>query len=206
MAWTDSMVALSWIKSSGHRWKTFISNRVSYIEENIAPAHWRYISSSENPADCASRSLLIGALISHTLWWSGPKWMDTSASFEVPSYPTGTHVDQTALNEEEKKQTLVGFTSIDSLDNVLNKFSSPSKMKRIIAYVLRFLHNVTHPNSKNHNTFTDHDLYVALVTLVRRVQHISFKKEISCLENNKPLPKAFKRLNPFIEHVTPYYL
>lgn len=35
-AWSDSRAALSWIKSSPHLRKTFVSNRVSYIQERIA--------------------------------------------------------------------------------------------------------------------------------------------------------------------------
>ncbi|KAI5634636.1 pao retrotransposon peptidase domain-containing protein [Phthorimaea operculella] len=36
-AWSDSTVALSWIKSCPSRWKTFVANRVSHIQEIIAP-------------------------------------------------------------------------------------------------------------------------------------------------------------------------
>jgi hypothetical protein len=36
-AWTDSMIVLGWLRSSPHRWKTFVSNRVAYIQEDIHP-------------------------------------------------------------------------------------------------------------------------------------------------------------------------
>ncbi|CAG7822423.1 unnamed protein product, partial [Allacma fusca] len=34
--WTDSTVALHWIKSSPQRWKTFVANRVTEVQENLA--------------------------------------------------------------------------------------------------------------------------------------------------------------------------
>jgi hypothetical protein len=74
-AWTDSMIVLGWLRSSPHRWKTFVSNRVAYIQEKISPASWRYIRSSDNPADCASRGLLPAELKIHPLWWNGPTWL-----------------------------------------------------------------------------------------------------------------------------------
>lgn len=33
--WSDSTVALSWIRSSPHRWKTFVRNRVARIQDNV---------------------------------------------------------------------------------------------------------------------------------------------------------------------------
>ncbi|XP_024884797.1 uncharacterized protein LOC112462933, partial [Temnothorax curvispinosus] len=38
--WTDSVVTLTWIKSHASRWKDFVRNRVSQIQELTANAHW----------------------------------------------------------------------------------------------------------------------------------------------------------------------
>ncbi|XP_074033086.1 uncharacterized protein [Leptinotarsa decemlineata] len=54
-AFTDSSVALQWIKGSPHCWQTFVSNRVSFIQERLAPSLWYHISSELNPADGGSR-------------------------------------------------------------------------------------------------------------------------------------------------------
>lgn len=35
--WSDSMITLGWIRRPSHVWKTFVSNRVQTIEENVAP-------------------------------------------------------------------------------------------------------------------------------------------------------------------------
>ncbi|XP_021959562.1 uncharacterized protein LOC110855462 [Folsomia candida] len=39
-AWTDSTCALAWIQSPPARWKTFIANRVTKIQEKIPPTMW----------------------------------------------------------------------------------------------------------------------------------------------------------------------
>ncbi|XP_068914704.1 uncharacterized protein [Tenebrio molitor] len=50
-AWSDSQIALAWIHGHPSRWKTFVANRVSYIQTSLPALTWRYIPSSDNPAD-----------------------------------------------------------------------------------------------------------------------------------------------------------
>ena len=53
VVWSDSMVALQWIKSSPHRWKSFIANRVTMVQEKLSPNKFRYVPSDSNPSDIA---------------------------------------------------------------------------------------------------------------------------------------------------------
>ena len=55
--WTDSKVALTWIKSSPHLWQTFVSHRIAEISRLLPSAHWHHIEGSINPADLATRGL-----------------------------------------------------------------------------------------------------------------------------------------------------
>lgn len=73
--WTDSTVVLAWLNSHPSRWKPFVANRIADIQTRIGQATWRYISTHENPADCASRGCFGSELKSMPLWWSGPKWL-----------------------------------------------------------------------------------------------------------------------------------
>jgi hypothetical protein len=41
-SWTDSTVALSWIRSDPKRWKTFVCNRVTEIQSHTSPTQWRH--------------------------------------------------------------------------------------------------------------------------------------------------------------------
>ena len=49
--WSDSTITLAWIKSSPHKWKTFVSTRTAEIQESCAEASWRHVPTQENPAD-----------------------------------------------------------------------------------------------------------------------------------------------------------
>jgi hypothetical protein len=72
--WCDSQIVLSWLRTPTHLLKTFESNRVSSIHANLESATWRYVPTSMNAADCATRGIFPENLIQHNLWWK-PKWL-----------------------------------------------------------------------------------------------------------------------------------
>nr|XP_012221303.1 PREDICTED: uncharacterized protein LOC105671592 [Linepithema humile] len=53
--WSDSQVTLHWIQGHSSRWKTYVANRVSQIQELLPEARWQHVLGRDNPADCASR-------------------------------------------------------------------------------------------------------------------------------------------------------
>ena len=53
--WTDSMVALHWIRSDARRWGVFVKNRVCEIQSISSPSAWSHCPGTENPADLPSR-------------------------------------------------------------------------------------------------------------------------------------------------------
>lgn len=55
--WTDSMIVIQYIKDKSKRFKTFVANRVAYIQQSRDSDQWRYVPSKENPADDVSRGL-----------------------------------------------------------------------------------------------------------------------------------------------------
>jgi hypothetical protein len=69
------------------RWKEFVGNRVSLIQETLPEAHWKFISGKQNPADCASRGLSASQLIHHPLWWTGPVWLSQPPEFWPSKIP-----------------------------------------------------------------------------------------------------------------------
>ena len=84
-AWTDSTIVLNRRVGNPRRFKTYVGNRVSYIVDLIPPSHWHHVEGSQNPADCASRSLLPSELLTHDLWWNGPSWLKLGIQ-DWPSY------------------------------------------------------------------------------------------------------------------------
>ena len=65
--WTDSTMALSWVKGSPGRWKQFVANRVTEIQDLTDPANWDHCPGDSNPADPLSRGISPGSLVSSAL-------------------------------------------------------------------------------------------------------------------------------------------
>lgn len=92
-AWLDSTVALHWINSGG-QYKQFVQNRVAKIQvhKNIK---WRYVPTSENPADLASRG---GPAQNPASWYEGPEWLQ-----DPRRWPDNLVTKATTASEVEAK-------------------------------------------------------------------------------------------------------
>ncbi|GFV20636.1 putative RNA-directed DNA polymerase from transposon X-element [Trichonephila clavipes] len=54
--WSDSMVALWWLKNHGD-WSVFVANRVNEINSLVPSQFWRHVPGELNPADLLSRGI-----------------------------------------------------------------------------------------------------------------------------------------------------
>ena len=70
--WSDSQVALWWMKQVQKFWKLWVENRVDKIRSNVPIDCWRYIRTDQNPADIATRQFTPCVLVGNLLWWEGP--------------------------------------------------------------------------------------------------------------------------------------
>ena len=68
--YTDSTVALYWIKGTNKEWKRklFVQNRVGEICKKISPAKWHHCLGVTNPADLPSRGITMPELQVSRLW------------------------------------------------------------------------------------------------------------------------------------------
>ena len=130
---------LSWLVGNPRRFKTYVGNQVSDIVDCIPPDHWKHVNGVENHADCGSRGLLPKELLEHELWWEGPKWLH-----EDPSHwpqQTDTLSSRVINTDEEKNVCLSSITHPMAPIIPLNRYSSFTKLKRISAWMFRFLRN-----------------------------------------------------------------
>ncbi|GFT76162.1 integrase catalytic domain-containing protein [Trichonephila clavipes] len=98
IAWSDSMVALWWLKNHGD-WSVFVANRVNEINSLVPSQFWRHVPSQLNPADLLSRGIS-PRLFSDSLWWEGPSWL-----LEPPSnWPIDRLACETSEVEREKRK------------------------------------------------------------------------------------------------------
>lgn len=199
-AWSDSRVALAWIKSSAHRWQTFISNRVSHVQDKISPENWRHVPTSDNPADCASRGLYPSQMLEHPTWFAGPSFLLYSSDHWPADL--STRIPSECLQEE--KNSVVSLIAISDPHGVYNRYSSLEKILRIIAFCLRFPSNIRRkqtgiPMALRLDALCEEDLNEALLCLVKQVQREVFSDAITRLSENKSIDKVLRKLNPFID-------
>ena len=68
--WADSMSFIRYIANKTTRFHTFVANRVALIQENSTVDQWRYVASSKNPADMASRGITVDHFLQDESWYN----------------------------------------------------------------------------------------------------------------------------------------
>jgi hypothetical protein len=197
--WSDSMITLAWIRGDPHRWKTFVSNRVTQIQEIVDPERWYHIESSQNPADVISRGLNPDQLLSCQLWWEGPSFLMQSKQFWPNSKP-----DSLSEVPEAKERYLVALKVSLSFElDLFERYSSLLKLQRITAYILRFIKNckLSATDRTGKPILTVAEIKSAMIVLIKIVQMQAFSQEIALLTKQKPLQTTSRLicLNPFID-------
>ncbi len=72
--WTDSQIALSYIKNTSKKLKIYVANRVEIIRNLTDINHWYYVSTTENHADIIFRGGTF-AMMNSDIWKEGPKFL-----------------------------------------------------------------------------------------------------------------------------------
>ena len=80
--WTDSKVVLGYIHNEARRFHTSVSNRIQFIREKTTLDQWSYVPTEQNPADHASRGLIVNELCNST-WLRGASFLWKPEYFTV---------------------------------------------------------------------------------------------------------------------------
>ncbi|KAF5396495.1 WDFY family member 4 [Paragonimus heterotremus] len=78
--WRDSVVVKQLIRSITKRFTTSPANRLSAIHQCSSAAQWRYVETSENPADLASRGIRACDERKLDRWFHGPDFLKREES------------------------------------------------------------------------------------------------------------------------------
>lgn len=193
--WCDSYIVLAWLQAEPATWKTFVANRIATIQGLTDIRDWRYVNSAENPADLISRGVSPVQLKDSDIWWSGPEWLSQNNT----QWPQFCSTNTSDIPDKRKTETILLITTYDQ--HIFDKFSSLSKMQRVLAYCLRFCNNCKPNFSKTHGYLTTNELEKSLLILIRIAQSHSFNLEIRNLQAKKSIPgnSQVLALNPFID-------
>ncbi|XP_059217641.1 uncharacterized protein LOC131994780 [Stomoxys calcitrans] len=187
-AWTDSTITLGWIQNNRSKDK-FIKNKVQDINVLVPTATWRYVGTKENPADIASRGIQPHRLMDYKLWWNGPEWLREPSS-HWPELPQRTAVIASTMVT----------TEVNFLDDIMTRYSRFSKMRRVVAYVIRFIER-TRNKIKISGGLAVHELIEAEEHILSRHQQVMFSKEIISLKRGSSIDRGSRivGLHPFLD-------
>ncbi|KAL2076872.1 hypothetical protein ACEWY4_027539 [Coilia grayii] len=200
--WSDSMIVLNWIRSSAHKWKQFVANRVTEIQSLTDPAFWSHCKGKENPADPPTHGQTVVNLSLSRLWWKGPAFLISCGQEEESNDET---VDENAVEEELKVSehlTVQLTTECETVEPVLDlqRYSKLKTILRITAWIQRFAGN-TRSTTKRHGELTAEEILQAEKYWIRVTQHQSFIEDVTLLKAGKMLNKDSKirELRPFLD-------
>ncbi|GFW62670.1 integrase catalytic domain-containing protein [Trichonephila clavipes] len=191
---SDSQIVLDWLKPLPADGKSLLPI-VSYeFKKMTSEASWHHVKSQENPADCASRGIAASKLKIHKLWWSGPQWLNQD-SLHFPSIDLSISCEEDVKCEEKSSTVLTNVsTSIQGsyLFEIIAKYSSFSRLIRVIAWCKRFIKNCR--SSRVTGVLTSKEVDDATKIVIQTVQESQFHSEIQLLKKKHPLPNSRKLL------------
>ena len=206
--WSDSMNVLWWLKNRSRALKTFVGNRVARIQQKTSPEQWKYVQSKENPADLPTRGLTATELDSSELWWKGPTFLYKEKS----EWKKADIISTEDASKELSKKTIgkLRWGTEVTLHIMTEKkehwrlsprrFSTWQRLKRVQAWVNRFLHNCREQEKKNSGELKVEELQDAENYIIREMQQQCFREEYKALHSKKTISKQSKllALNPFL--------
>lgn len=197
--WSDSMIAISWIKMSPNLLKPFVQNRVIQINELTGELPWLHVAGKVNPADLLSRGIPLDVLQQSDIWWHGPTFLreirnnynqNNSASLDVSDLPE-LKLNATALLTSKSDSTFP-----------FERFSNWNRMKRTMCYVLRFINNLRIKDKSRFKCgpLSSEELNKSELILTKLAQQNSLQDIYNALKNNLPIKaRSISSLDVFLD-------
>ena len=205
---SDSSVVLAWLKTPPHLLQTYVANRIVSILEITQINQWHHVVTTSNVADVASRGLYPEEIIYHPSWWTGPSFLCSP----IRDWPITKeiHLDEGLPELRSKVQVLLTTPKVYQHDpsflvSVINRYSTLNRLKRVMAWGLRFIHNCRQRKKdevlgRTTGPLTPAELRSSLLTCIIATQQFYFKSELASIAGGKPLPSSMARLTPFLKN------
>ncbi len=135
--YTDSKVVLGYIKNDARRFHVYVANRVQAIRNASEPEQWRYVDTSTNPADLASRGVTVKALLQSD-WLSGPAFLKRNPPHTSKA---DQHIADVDENDPEVRRNVNAYATSSTKTSRLEskrfeRFSEWSKLQRAMGSLI----------------------------------------------------------------------
>ncbi|GFV82380.1 putative RNA-directed DNA polymerase from transposon X-element [Trichonephila clavipes] len=169
--WSDSEVALWWIREQGN-WSVFVANRVKEIRELTQFQSWRHVPSNMNIADLLSRGCTPQKMLD-SKWWEGPRWLRNNRE-QWPANEINCEPKDVIL--EKRKSELVNVNISEELVPwYAVRFSKYNSIVRLMGWILSFINNSrVHVEERELSELSSDDIENAERVLIRLVQDKMF--------------------------------
>lgn len=127
--WSDSQIALSWIRKEPALLKGLEANRVSIIRQRTNPLKWFYVPTYHNPADLATRAKN-DFIRQHDFWFYGPQFIRHEScfweSFGINPYLPASKATMKMVQSAEKKPDPNELNIPDEVEQNIKNFEAQS--------------------------------------------------------------------------------
>lgn len=189
--WSDSATVLSWLNSDQRKYKPFVQFRIAEILESTPAACWRWVPTSMNVADDATRVRRPVTFRPEGRWTRGPAWLRLKED-EWPVGPkpnAGDIADRDA--PEEVRRKFIGTARETRPFFKYESFYSFRRLCRVAALVRRYIGNLRRKASERIFGPVDAlETESAMLMLCRLVQTEVYAKEMAAMRREEPVDKA----------------
>ena len=198
--YTDSMNALHWILSDSYDWPVFVANRIKQVRALTNTQDWRYVNTTQNPADLPSRGCSIEVLKGHSLYREGPRFLVTGeppllGKMDISALPEGCRgeLPKVALAAQTKEvDTRVNLRALISTSTA--SYHEVMKKTKLIYKAVSLMKGKKDPQNWDRKKLE--------LDWIRTVQLENFQKEISYCkaektQREKTAPQLVKSLSLF---------
>ncbi|XP_028404109.1 uncharacterized protein LOC114526789 [Dendronephthya gigantea] len=164
---------------TARRFYLYVANQVQYIRSMSEPAQWKYVRTSENPADLAKRGIPTKDL-AHSMWFNGPPMLGQPTS---DSTVDGEEAAVVIENDPEvRKEVTVHANKLSESESLSSSrfecFSCWSRLREGVACLI----SKARRHSKKHDATNKITLEEqAEKVIIRATQGEPFAKEIRLL-------------------------
>ncbi|XP_046383976.1 uncharacterized protein LOC124154345 [Ischnura elegans] len=128
-------------------------------------------------------------------WWQGPPWMNGHEN----EWPPESFIEMLELPEKRPMATALIAVEVNQL---IQRYSSLSKLQRVTAYCLRFRHNASKSRTERKTgELTAREIEAALTQLIKAAQSEVFFNELHDLQrkNQVSSKSSLKMLHAFLD-------
>ena len=194
--WSDSSTVVHWIKSEPRTRQVFVANRLGEIGELTQTTEWRWLPSSLNPADDATR-WSGNVPDAQQRWFLGPSFLKE----EENAWPLNKHLDEQerkTIDDMELRKAI-----IYTVDATVDYFPTTGRFlgwPGLLAVSRRVQNLFNRWTGRNPAEFTHESTNRAEQYWFREIQSQCFAQELQVLRDGRAIPKSSKltNLQPFI--------